>query len=135
METHRSRTRSRTGLLLGLLLIALFAVGCAQSSDPTTWEDALAEGNVERNFLNACEEADEGATSDTAALADYCRCSFNELQETFADDFARFKAVDDALRSEPEAINDPTLVEDADTRADVQAAALVIRGCETTHLV
>lgn len=128
-----ARTNRHPASLLGLLLIALLAVGCAQSSDPDTWEEALAEKNVEQNFLNACVEADEGA-SDAAALDDYCACAFTELQETFADDFGRFDAVDDALRSTPEAIIDATLIEDADTRADVQLAAGVIQACEAEHL-
>lgn len=128
------RSNRRVATLFGLIVLALVAVGCSQSSDPTTWEDALAEGNVEQNFLNACVEADDGATSDEQALANYCECSFDELQETFADDFGRFDAVDDALRSEPEAIDDPTLVEDERTRADVSAAAVVIQGCASQHL-
>lgn len=129
-----SRTTVRAASLLALVLLALVAAGCSQSSDPTTWDDALAERNVERNFVAACVEADDGATSDEQALVDYCECSFEELQETFADDFGRFKDVDDALRSQPEAIDDPTLVEDERTRADVIAAAAVIEGCAETHL-
>ena len=128
------RSNRRVATLFGLIVLALVAVGCSQSSDPTTWEDALAEGNVEQNFLNACVEADDGATNDEQALANYCECSFDELQETFADDFGRFDAVDDALRSEPEAIDDPTLIEDERTRADVSAAAAVIQGCASQHL-
>ena len=129
-----SRKRVRVASVLGLLLIALVAVGCAQSSDPTTWEEALAEKNVENNFINACEEADEGTTADTVALADYCQCTFTELQETFSDDFERSDAVDNAVRSNPDAINDPLLVEDGDTRADVVTAAGLIQGCASQHL-
>lgn len=129
-----SRTNVRVASLFALVLLALVAAGCAQSSDPTTWEDALEEGNVEQNFVNACAEADDGATDDEQALADYCECSFEELQETFADDFGRFKAVDDALRSDPEAIDDPTLVSDERTRVDVATAATAIQGCAEQHL-
>ena len=127
------RTNRRTASLFGLLLLALVAVGCAQSSDPTTWEEALDEENVEQNFLNACVEADDGNT-EAGALNDYCACSFAELQETFADDFGRFDAVDDALRSTPEAIDNPALIDDVDTRADVELAAGVIQACAAEHL-
>ncbi|MDW3219346.1 MAG: hypothetical protein R8F63_12120 [Acidimicrobiales bacterium] len=128
-----SRTNVRVASLLGLILLALVAAGCSQSSDPTTWEEALDEKNVEQNFVNACVEADDGAT-DEGPLTDYCECSFVELQETFADDFGRFDAVDGALRSTPEAIADPTLITDVDTRADVALAAGVIQGCAADHL-
>ena len=58
----------------------------------------------------------------------------HSILATFADDFGRFDAVDDALRSEPEAIDDPTLVEDERTRSDVVAAASVINGCASQFL-
>lgn len=111
-----------------------FAAACAQSSDPTTWEEALEEGNVEANFLSACEEADEGATGDTTALRDYCQCSFTNLQESFADDFGRFEAVDSELRNNPEVITNQSSIDDGDLRADIALAATVINGCAAEFL-
>lgn len=130
----RTRTNPRLRLLALVVVILAFAASCAQSSDPTTWEEAIAEENVEDNFLTSCVDADDGATADTIALTDYCRCSFDELQETFADDFGRFQAVDDALRNDPEVITNQSSIDDADVRADVAAAATVINGCVSEHL-
>lgn len=117
-----------------IIAVVILAAACSQSSDPETWAEALEEGNVETNFLAACEEADDGETGDEAALAAYCGCSFTMLQETFADDFGRFVAVDKALRNDPTVIDNPLAVSDADLRADIVLAASVIDGCEAENL-
>ena len=130
----RTRTNPRLRLLALVVVILAFAASCAQSSDPTSWEEAIEDGSVEDNFLTSCAAADDGATADAISLADYCRCSFDELQETFADDFGRFQSVDDALRNDPAVITNQSSIDDSELRADIAAAATVINGCVTEHL-
>ncbi|MFT5200689.1 MAG: hypothetical protein ACI9C1_000053 [Candidatus Aldehydirespiratoraceae bacterium] len=131
MGTRKNR---RFSLLAIVLLLAVFATACSASSDPETWAEALESGSVSDNFLAACAEADDGATSDTASLDAYCGCSFDELQQAFADDFGRFKAVDDALRNDPELINNASSVEDDQLQADINQARALIDACASEHL-
>jgi hypothetical protein len=131
MGTRKNR---RFSLLAIVLLLVVFATACSSSSDPETWAEALESGNVRDNFLVSCVDADDGATSDTASLDAYCGCSFDELQETFANDFGRFKAVDDALRNDPELINNASSVENDQVRGDINEARVLIDACAAEHL-
>jgi|GEM_PF-4330803 hypothetical protein len=128
------RKNRRFSLLAIVLLLVVFATSCSASSDPETWAEAEESGNVRANFLASCADADDGATSDTASLNAYCGCSFDELQETFADDFGRFKAVDDALRNDPELINNAASVENEQLRGDINQAKALVDACATEHL-
>ena len=128
------RKNRRFSLLAIALLLAVVATACSASSDPETWAEAIEAGNVRDNFLASCAAADDGATSDTASLNAYCGCSFDELQETFADDFGRFKAVDDALRNDPELSNNAASVESEQLRGDINQARALVDACAAEHL-
>ncbi|MEZ5165862.1 MAG: hypothetical protein R2695_04975 [Acidimicrobiales bacterium] len=131
--TNRSVPR-RVSLLVVAAALVLGLSGCAQSSDPTSWEQADEEGKVEENFLVSCVEADQGETADAKALDGYCGCVYAGVREAFADDFSAFTDVDAELRKQPDSINEPSLVKDADVRASVVTASEVAAGCKAEFL-
>jgi hypothetical protein len=93
-----------------LVGLALLAAACSTSTDPETWADAEANGDkVRLNFEESCEEAntDAGGGGDVPA---YCECSYGVIRDFYADDFEAFKDAESALRSDPESINDSTVI-------------------------
>lgn len=128
----RSR-RPRRSLPALLLAVALVLVGCSQSSDPDTWEDAekdLAPGEIstiEANFMRSCEEANGGAQAD--GVTDYCQCSYDALRRFYDSDGRTLEDFTDdeaELREDPEAINNPSLVP--------AGAVDLLDGCAAEHL-
>ena len=46
-----------------LVCLVMFASGCASNNDPSNWEEAIADGTLEENFMRSCREADAGTLS------------------------------------------------------------------------
>lgn len=124
-------------LIVALVSVLVFASACGSStSDPQTWAEAEADGNLRPNFIRACTEANtedaefELTEAETAA---YCECAFVEIVEYFGGeingdnalvdvagatagrDFAAFQDFENGLRDDPTSIP-----------ADVEA---LLRGC------
>ncbi len=90
--------------------MALLAAACGASTDPGTWEEAEADGDkVRLNFELSCEEANADSAGDGDVPA-FCDCSYGVIREFYADDFGAFKDAESELRSNPEAINDSTVI-------------------------
>jgi hypothetical protein len=121
-----SRKNFRLVFLVGVLGLALLLSGCSSSNDPTTWEEAEADGDkVRLNFVVSCEAANSNA-SDDGDVQSYCECSYDELREFYSDDFQAFVDAESELRNDPEAINNTAVI----PTAVVEALA----ACERQHL-
>ncbi len=106
--------------------LALVAAACSSSTDPETWADAEANGDkIRLNFEESCEEAnaDSDGVGDVPA---YCECSYGVIRDFYADDFEAFKDAESALRSDPAAINDSTVIP--------AALRLALEECATENL-
>lgn len=119
----------RAALAVGLIALGLLVSGCGSSSDPHSWEEAEEEIDdqgtfpIERNFNEACREANTGEEGfDAAAARSYCRCAFTELRESLG--FEEFDALDDGLRTNP----DPDALEGIAAAAWRKAGPL-LAGC------
>jgi hypothetical protein len=105
-----SRNSFRSTFVAGLVGMALLAAACSTSTDPGTWEEAEANGDkVRLNFDESCQEANLEAVSSGDVPA-YCECSYGVIREFYADDFQAFRDAESELRSNPEAINDNTVI-------------------------
>lgn len=93
----------RSSGLAGLAVLTLVLAGCSQNSDPNTWDEADAVGEVENNFVSACTEADEGR-SEVSALASYCGCAYDALRQEYDADFDGFVKLNRDLGNDPAAI-------------------------------
>ena len=95
--------------------VGLAVSGCGTDPDPDNWAEAQqGDFSVRVNYLKACEAANEGEGRFNAVTArQFCECSFNALYaggEERGLTFEEFKALDDALREDP----DPRSLEDED---------------------
>lgn len=121
-----SRTKSRSAFVASLFSFTLVLAGCAQSSDPGSWEEAEEQGDkIRSNFLAACEEANERASGE-GDVPSYCDCSYLEVREFYADDFQGFKDAESELRSNPETITDASVIPNA--------VVIALDGCAAEHL-
>ena len=98
-----------------------------EANVPQSWAEAGEEGQLARNFLEACEEAQgTGIELNADQIATYCECAFVEIVEYFGGevsktgnlysltdaavaaesgrDFAAFKELESALQDNPEDI-------------------------------
>lgn len=93
--------------MIGLVLICLvvFAAGCASNNDPDNWEEAIADGTLEENFMRSCQEANEGGGLTESEAVSYCECAFDGLAQRYADDFDDFKDAEKRLRNDPQDID------------------------------
>jgi len=93
--------------VIGLVLICLlvFAAGCASNNDPDNWEEAIADGTLEENFMRSCQTANEGGGLTATEVVSYCKCAFDGLARRYADDFDDFKDAEKRLRNDPEDID------------------------------
>lgn len=120
--------RVSVSLVAAVLLLAIS--GCGNSANPENWEEAEAKGAVEVNFIEACHQANEQSSGNpmNAATAErYCRCAYNGLRNEFT--FAEFKALDDALRADP---NPSDLDDEGDENTEANwddKAEQILRDC------
>ena len=106
----KSQSTRRVRVISGVLVcLVLFASGCASNNDPSNWEEAIADGTLEENFMRSCREADAG-TLNATQVTSYCGCAFDGLSERFAEDFDDFKDAEKRLRNDPNDI-DPAVRE------------------------
>ena len=111
--TRRTKPQStwRVGVIgLALICLVLLAAGCGTNNDPSTWEEAKADGTLEENFMRSCREANTGGGPNATPVTSYCECAFEGLSERFADDFDDFKDAEKRLRNDPSDI-DPAVRE------------------------
>ena len=97
-------TRTIMTTVLTLLIVA--TVGCGTSADPESWAEADESGNVEANFMQACQLAngllpDNNLNADS--VAELCQCSFDGLRKEL--NFDEFRELDTALRLTPDPDN------------------------------
>jgi hypothetical protein len=79
---------NRANRLLPVALAALLLVGCASSGVPEGWDEQVDEtgrGLAERNFIDACIEANDDLSESRATSL--CECILAEVQgsATYAD--------------------------------------------------
>ncbi|MDE0700849.1 MAG: hypothetical protein OXH61_09035 [Acidimicrobiaceae bacterium] len=106
--TRRNKSQSTRPVgVIGLVLICLvvFAAGCASNNDPSNWEEAIADGTLEENFMRSCREANVGGDLSASEVETYCECAFEGLAERYADDFGDFKDAEKRLRNDPQDID------------------------------
>ena len=100
--------RLRSGFIFAVALM-LGVVGCGNSADPETWEDAEqddrfvseefgAQSAVEHNFMASCMEANTENLTEAGARV-LCGCSFDGLRAALT--LEQFHTLDRALRSTP----------------------------------
>ena len=101
-----SQSTRRVGVM-GVVLVCLvmFASGCASNNDPSNWEEAIADGTLEENFMRSCGEANAGGSLNATQVTSYCECAFEGLSERFAEDFDDFKDAEKRLRNDPNDID------------------------------
>ena len=92
---------------MGVVLVCLvmFASGCASNNDPSNWEEAIADGTLEENFMRSCGAANEGGGLSESQVTEYCGCAFDGLAQLYAEDFDDFKDSEKRLRDDPEDID------------------------------
>jgi len=111
-------------MFAGLMALLLLASACSSNNDPKSWNEAGVDSNVQRNFVEACQQANIGeqGMSDSQANT-YCTRSFEALVEYYGGvitqpgnvlqdaptpgqggDFAAFLKLDGDLRKDPESI-------------------------------
>ncbi len=112
-------------MLVLLALLALVAAGCGNSPDPESWEQAEEEGLVRANFMESCQLANEGAGEGltTAQARQLCECTYEGLRNALT--FDQFRALDRALRDDP---NPSDLDGEPEDSWDDEAER-IIRGC------
>ena len=78
---RRTRPPSTPARLSALALAGLLLVGCANSGVPEGWDDQPDEtgrGLAERNFIDACIEANDDLSESRASSL--CECVLDEVQ-------------------------------------------------------
>ena len=111
--TRRKKPQSTRHVgVIGLVFVCLvmFAAGCASNNDPSNWEEAIADGTLEENFMRSCREANAEGSLNATQITSYCGCAFDGLSERFAEDFDDFKDAEKRLRNDPNDI-DPAVRE------------------------
>ena len=88
---RRPRPPSTPARLSALALAGLLLVGCANSGVPEGWDDQPDEtgrGLAERNFIDACIEANDDLSESRASSL--CECVLDEVQGSASyDDYER----------------------------------------------
>ena len=88
---RRTRPPSTPARLSALALAGLLLVGCANSGVPEGWDDQPDEtgrGLAERNFIDACIEANDDLSESRASSL--CECVLDEVQGSASyDDYER----------------------------------------------
>ena len=105
-STNRS-PRRLTGLVLAAVLLT---AGCANSAEPNGWDeqaDSTGRGLAERNFLEACIEANDDLPA--AQGEAFCECVLVAVQEAVT--YGKFKELDDHIRKNGDEITASGLAE------------------------
>ncbi|MCY3851187.1 MAG: hypothetical protein OXF75_10365 [Acidimicrobiaceae bacterium] len=111
IRRSKSQSARPVGVIrIVLICLVLFAAGCASNNDPSNWEEAIADGTLEENFMRSCREANAGGDLSASEAESYCGCAFDGLAERYAEDFDDFKDAEKRLRSDPNDI-DPAVRE------------------------
>ena len=88
---RRTRPPSTPARLSALALAGLLLVGCANSGVPEGWDeqpDEIGRGLAERNFIDACIEANVDLSESRASSL--CECVLDEVQGSASyDDYER----------------------------------------------
>ncbi|MDG2907103.1 MAG: hypothetical protein P6D49_02270 [Acidimicrobiales bacterium] len=88
---RRTRPPSTPARLSALALAGLLLVGCANSGVPEGWDDQpdeIGRGLAERNFIDACMEANDDLSESRASSL--CECVLDEVQGSASyDDYER----------------------------------------------
>ena len=88
---RRTRPPSTPARLSALALAGLLLVGCANSGVPEGWDeqpDGIGRGLAERNFIDACIEANDDLSESRASSL--CECVLDEVQGSASyDDYER----------------------------------------------
>jgi hypothetical protein len=88
---RRTRPPSTPARLSALALAGLLLVGCANSGVPEGWDDQpdeIGRGLAERNFIDACIEANDDLSESRASSL--CECVLDEVQGSASyDDYER----------------------------------------------
>ena len=88
---RRTRPPSTPARLSALALAGLLLVGCANSGVPEGWDeqpDEIGRGLAERNFIDACIEANDDLSESRASSL--CECVLDEVQGSASyDDYER----------------------------------------------
>ncbi len=88
---RRTRPPSTPARLSALALVGLLLVGCANSGVPEGWDDQpdeIGRGLAERNFIDACIEANDDLSESRASSL--CECVLDEVQGSASyDDYER----------------------------------------------
>lgn len=88
-----------------LFVVALFGAGCTDGGEPDDYDTQTIEVDgetvslVEYNFVNSCEESNEGARGIDDVSA-YCECAYLTVKTQTP--FEQFRSWDDAMRDDPE---------------------------------
>ncbi len=104
-RTKSQSTRRVRVISVVLICLVLFASGCASNNDPSNWEEAIADGTLEENFMRSCREANAGGSLNATQVTSYCECAFEGLAERFEEDFDDFKDAEKRLRNDPNDID------------------------------
>lgn len=96
--------------LLPLLVICLLATACVPSGEPESWQDQAdvdGEGLVEREFVDACLEANDGLGS--AKAKKFCGCVLDGIQSEVT--WEDFRELDAFIKDQRDTVNRDMLAE------------------------
>ncbi|MBR12876.1 MAG: hypothetical protein CL442_07005 [Acidimicrobiaceae bacterium] len=93
-----------------LFLLAVLATACVASGEPVSWEDQADDsgrGLVEREFIDACVEANEDLGAVKAKS--FCGCVLDGVQDAVT--FEEFKELDDFIDKHRDEVTSGMLTE------------------------
>ena len=99
---------NRANRLLPVALAALLLVGCASSGVPEGWDEQVDEtgrGLAERNFIDACIEANDDLSESRATPV--CECILAEVQESVT--YADFKQLNKNFKDNSDTVTESGL--------------------------
>ncbi|MBC8364001.1 MAG: hypothetical protein H8E59_03250 [Actinobacteria bacterium] len=100
----------RSNRLLPVALAALVLVGCANSGVPKGWDEQADEsgrGLAERNFVDACVEANDNLSISRATSL--CECVLAEVQGSAT--YADFEKLNDHFKNNSDTVTESGLAD------------------------